>query len=146
MSYTDFLAAHARALAAAEATLAVHGLAGRVRMPALAADLAALGATMPPPLQLTLDWPGAWGARYVVEGSRLGGAMLARQVGSGLPRAYLAAVHGPGEWRALRGEIDTAAVGADEPWQASALAGAHATFALYRAAAERSPDAPVEPA
>ena len=39
------------------------------------------------------------GGAYVLEGSRLGGAMLARSVAPGLPRAFLDAPQASGEWR-----------------------------------------------
>lgn len=133
-SYATFLTAHAKALPAAEAILATTpGLpAFRPRTPLLAADLAALGIPMPTPLPFSL--PGgdaaAWGALYVVEGSRLGGTLLSRSVANGWPSAYLSAKHLSGEWRALLSAIDAAAT--DEAWTAQAIAGAKATFGLYR--------------
>ena len=135
-SYRAFLEAHARALPAVETALAAASLpAWRERTTALAADLAALGAAWPAPLPL--DPPAsdaaAWGMLYVIEGSRLGGAMLERRVGEGLPRAYLAARHGSGEWRALLAALDAAAV--DEPWIDRAIAAARDVFALYGRAA-----------
>ncbi|MCI9882950.1 biliverdin-producing heme oxygenase, partial [Methylobacterium goesingense] len=92
-SYRAFLHAHARARPAAEDALAaVPGLPHfRPRTPLLAADLGALDEAMPPPLPFALPAgdAAAWGALYVVEGSRLGGIMLARTVPDGLPTAYL---------------------------------------------------------
>ena len=138
-SYGDFLAAHARVLPAVEAALtsadALPHL--RPRAPALTDDLAALGRAYPvaervrPPA----DDAEAFGMAYVIEGSRLGGGMLARQVGVGLPTAYLSAVHLPGEWRAFGDALDAAA-GDDEAWLACAVAAAERVFALYRAAAD----------
>lgn len=136
-SYTAFLIAHARALPAVEAWLAAReiGFPWRPRREALAADLAALGQAMPNPLTFDLpdDAAARWGALYVTEGSRLGGVMLARQVGEGLPGAYLQSGFGAGEWRGFRQALDAAA--ADEPWIARAVASAERVFALYGAAA-----------
>ena len=133
--YVRFLLAHARALPAAEDALAIHDLPRwRRRTPMLAADLTALGEIMPDPLPFTLPagHAAALGALYVVEGSRLGGVMLARRVADTLPASYLGAKHERGEWRALLAAIE-AEVG--EERVAEAVAGAHAAFALYAAAA-----------
>ncbi|WP_322963095.1 hypothetical protein [Sphingomonas fuzhouensis] len=136
-SYTAFLMAHARALPVVEDWLAAHevGFPWRSRREALAADLAALGRDMPAPLpfDLTDDDAARWGALYVTEGSRLGGVMLARQVGEGLPRAYLESGFGPGEWRDFRHALDAAA--GDDAWVDRAVAAADAVFALYGRAA-----------
>lgn len=137
-SYRACLVAHARALPAVEAALARHPTLPHwhPRTALLAQDLAALGTAMPRPLPFAPDdAAAAWGALYVVEGSRLGGAMLARQVGAGLPRAYLAAAHGAGEWRALRAAIDAEGARRGGAWLDAAVAGAAATFDLYRRAA-----------
>ncbi|MDP1028512.1 biliverdin-producing heme oxygenase [Sphingomonas sp. KR1UV-12] len=137
IAYAAFLTAHARALPAAEAVLARHDElpAWRERTSLLAADLADLDLSTPVPLPFTLpERPGAaWGALYVIEGSRLGGTMLARGVPAALPSRYLAARHLSGEWRALLAAID--ARGADAVWRDGLLAGAHATFDLYSQAA-----------
>ena len=132
VSYRAFLEAHARALPAVEAVLTDDALpAWRERTSALAADLAALGGDWPEPLPL--DPPAtaaaAWGMLYVIEGSRLGGVMLARQVGEELPRAYLSARHDSGEWRALLAALDAAAE--DEAWIDQTIAAARQVFALY---------------
>lgn len=141
--YRRFLHALALALPAVEAALAaVPGLpAWRPRTPLLAADLADLGEAMPAPLPFTLpagvaaDGAAAWGALYVSEGSRLGGAMMARSVLATLPSRYLAAAHLPGEWRSLRAAIDAAGEAGGARWVAGAKEGATATFALYERAA-----------
>ena len=138
--YRRFLRAHALALPAAEVVMAsAAGLpAWRPRAPLLAADLADLGETMPAalPFNPPAGPAAAWGVFYVVEGSRLGGAMLARQVAAGLPQRYLAAAHLAGEWRAQRGAIDAAGEGGGAGWVEAAAAGAEACFALYASAAE----------
>ncbi len=136
-SYTAFLIAHARALPAVEAQLAGRNVAfpWRSRREALVADLAALGRGMPEPLPFDLadDEAACWGALYVTEGSRLGGVMLARQVGEGLPRAYLESGFGAGEWRDFRHTLDGAA--SDGAWVDRAVAAAEQVFGLYRRAA-----------
>jgi heme oxygenase (biliverdin-IX-beta and delta-forming) len=138
-SYIAFLRAHARVLPAIEEAL--EGEAAlppfRPRTPAIEADLAALGSVMPEPLPIAV--PKSEGARfgtlYVIEGSRLGGGVLAGQVGVGLPNAYLSAKHEPGEWRAFCQRLDAAAK--DEAWTEDAVAAAKATFGLYRKAAQQ---------
>ena len=138
-AYAAFLTAHARALPAVEGVLA--GVAGlppvRPRSPLLVADLAALGLGMPAPLDLppAADQVEAFGYAYVIEGSRLGGSMLARRVAEGLPRAYLAAGHLPGEWRVFGAALDRAAERGGPQWLARAGAAADRVFALYAAAA-----------
>lgn len=100
-------------------------------------DLADLGHDAPEPLELAHDGGDAfrWGALYALEGSRLGGAMLARRVGPGLPRAYLSAVHEKGGWLAFQQSLDAAAEDADEEWMDGAKRGAEAAFALFASAA-----------
>lgn len=137
-SYRAFLVAHARALPAAETALAYHDLpAWRTRADLLAADLADLNAPLPAPLAFALPAGGgaAWGALYVTEGSRLGGVMLSRGVPATLPSRYLAARHERGEWRDLLAAIDARGEAEGDAWVAAAIAGADATFDLYRRAA-----------
>lgn len=135
--YVAFLIAHARALPAVETALA--GAAGpptlRPRAALLASDLAGVGEAMPPPLDLTppATPAEAWGMAYVVEGSRLGGAMLARGVPSDLPHAYLADAHLQGEWRGFTKAFDQALTEPEEI--AVALGSARRVFALYGSAA-----------
>jgi heme oxygenase len=134
--YRRFLTAHGRALPVAEARAAAVWPGLRRRTPLLTADLAALG--MPTDLIVSTEagaGPAQFGALYVVEGSRLGGGMLAGRVGDGLPHAYLTATHAPGEWRAIRAAIDAAASGRDEAWHEALVTGALDTFAIYAAAA-----------
>ncbi len=142
--YGEFLAAHAAAVGAVESALNAAGMRrlipdwpARRRDALVRADLAALGidppAPLPPP---ALDGAAAaWGAAYVVEGSRLGGAMLARQVGTGLPTSYLAAPQPKGAWRGFLAALDEALV--SEEQRAHATAAARATFALFEAAGRR---------
>ncbi|MDQ1080067.1 heme oxygenase [Pseudoroseomonas cervicalis] len=85
--YAAFLAWHARAMPGLEQGCAAAlqtewpDWPARSRAAALAADLAALGLAPPPPLPApALDRAAALGAAYVLEGSRLGNAMLLRTV------------------------------------------------------------------
>lgn len=136
-AYRAFLRAHARALPAAEAAMAALPFARTLppRTPLIAADLATLGDPLPDALHFAVSNDAArWGVLYVVEGSRLGGAMLSKRVPADLPRAYLAAVHPPGQWRSIRAAIDAAAAGRDADWHAKMIDGALATFTLYRKA------------
>jgi len=134
-AYGAFLTAHARALPAVERVLgACRTLpAFAPRTDALRADLAALGLPMPDPLPLAPpeDDAAAFGALYVIEGSRLGGAMLAKQIPAGLPRDYLSAVHQPGGWRAFGDVLDRAEKAGGPGWIDRAVAAAEATFDLY---------------
>ncbi|WP_232307513.1 biliverdin-producing heme oxygenase [Sphingobium chungbukense] len=131
--YAAFLKAHARALAPLEA-LAQPPLH---RLPMLARDLAALGESLPAPLARLPSAGEAWrwGARYTLEGSRLGGAMLARQVGDGLPHAYLSAIHDKGGWTAFQQALDAAADPGGAAWIDEAIRGAQAAFGLFACAA-----------
>ncbi|GGD33364.1 biliverdin-producing heme oxygenase [Aureimonas glaciei] len=137
--YRNFLSAQAEVLAPLEALLMKSPQLPpwRPRLALLARDLAALDADLPHPAPVDgLDGPGELlGALYVLEGSRLGGGMLVRGVGPGLPREFLGATHLKGEWRALLAELDAAAQTA--PAEAAMLAGARRVFRLYAEAAER---------
>ncbi|WP_118135016.1 biliverdin-producing heme oxygenase [Oceanicella sp. SM1341] len=105
--YADFLQDHARVLPGLEAALAASpefarlpDAAARLRLPALRADLAALGRPMPQSLPMSyVNESGAGlGLAYVLEGSRLGARVLSRQVVAGqgsAPMAFLS--HGAGE-------------------------------------------------
>lgn len=73
---------------------------------------------------------------YVIEGSRLGGGMLARAVPPDLPRAYLSAIHLSGEWRGFCAALDQAADAGDPDWTRRAEAGARRAFMLYQRAAD----------
>ncbi|WP_267393784.1 MULTISPECIES: biliverdin-producing heme oxygenase [unclassified Sphingomonas] len=144
--YRNILIAHAAALPAVEAALGVADdlPAWRPRTALIAQDLAALGVAMPVPAAFAApDDASRWGALYVIEGSRLGGTLLARSVPAGLPSAYLAASHQPGEWRALLAALEARAAVAGEAWRQRVLAGARACFGLYAAVVGREdrPDA-----
>lgn len=135
--YGRFLTAHARALPAVETALAQQPDLPhwRRRTPLLLADLAALRIDPPAPLVCVLDAASAWGALYVMEGSRLGGQVLARSVSADAPVGYLDARHEAGEWRSLLVTIEERATAADEGWRTRVLEGARACFTLYERAA-----------
>ncbi|AOF97382.1 biliverdin-producing heme oxygenase [Sphingobium sp. RAC03] len=137
-SYRRFLTAHARALGALEPV----ARPSAPRLPLLASDIAALGQAMPAPLPLEdrASEGYRWGLLYALEGSRLGGAMLARKVAPDLPTAYLSAVHGKGEWIAFQHALDSAGAEGGEGWLDDAVQGAQAAFALFSQAgtAERA--------
>ena len=133
--YCAFLTAHARSLPAVEAALHAAGETGfRPRTPLLAQDLAALDRRMPAmlPLAPTMSAAARAGMLYVIEGSRLGGGLLARQVPRGFPGAYLSATHLPGEWRALLARLDAEIDGAA---LSEAIESAQTVFDLYKRAA-----------
>ena len=131
--YSAFLKAHARALMPLEKLARPES----PRLPQLMEDLTALGEALPEPLaaEAEADEAFRWGALYVLEGSRLGGAVLERRVAPGLPRAYLKAVHGQGSWIAFQQALDMAGDGAGQEWIDSAIQGAEAAFALFAAGA-----------
>lgn len=75
----------------------------RRRSALLKADLDALQIASPPALAPP-NFAGSdaiLGGLYVLEGSRLGGTMLARSVGDGLPRRFLGAAPLRGGWKGL---------------------------------------------
>jgi heme oxygenase (biliverdin-IX-beta and delta-forming) len=139
-SYGKFLTAHAMALVPVEDWADIGQLLPdwSGRKVALYEDLAALGLTFPPfePLSWPRDPAARWGAAYVIEGSRLGGLMLSRSIGTDLPRAYLSARHGPGDWQALLRLMEEKAEQGGEAWEAEAIASAERTFGLYAHAAQ----------
>jgi heme oxygenase (biliverdin-IX-beta and delta-forming) len=135
--YAAFLRAHYRALAGLEQALAKHPSLGLTpREPLLRADLAALRSALPE--VLPFDPPESagtlYGTAYVIEGSRLGGTLLARRIPPGLPSAYLQAGHPRGGWRAFLNQMDASAAG--PIWIEEAIAAARATFARYATAAQ----------
>ncbi|WP_159998831.1 biliverdin-producing heme oxygenase [Roseomonas sp. 18066] len=142
--HAAFLRAHARALpgleAAVGAALAQEAWLGwdaRRRLPALLADLAVLGTAAPDPLPVV--WPAgdrravALGAAYVLEGSRLGNAMLRRGLPEGAPAAYLA--HQPAGGAGWPGFLAGLEAALPDPagWPA-AEAGARLAFSTFLAA------------
>ena len=149
--YGRFLEAQARIFPAAEAYLAASeefrtlpDWSGRLRSDALMADLAALGRNRPPLLSFSFhDRPGiAAGIAYVLEGSRLGGKLIARKLERGglqdAPVSFIA--HGADDrfwpsfttWLSARDQ--------SEAYAEDALAAANATFGLFLLAVEQAPE------
>lgn len=141
-SYAALLQVHARVLPAVENMLTQEQEMPRwgSRVPLLMQDLAELGRV--PAVLMTagerLGRARACGMLYVVEGSRLGGRMLLRSVGSELPSRFLSAVHGPGEWQEILASIDALAERGGAPWLEGALFGAELGFRLYSTAAQQA--------
>lgn len=143
--YRALLAAHARAVPAFEAALEpwsdiLPDWPARTRSAALFADLHALG-TDPAAID-SLAVPAvaspaaAFGVAYVLEGSRLGGKVIAKQLPADLPRAYLAARQPAGSWPSLMREANRCVTTTNE--QEAALAAAENTFLAFREAALES--------
>ncbi len=113
-SYRRFLLAHARALLPIEvwlensAAAASAGWTMRPRRAALEQDLTALDATAPQgaAFDASDDPASLAGILYVLEGSRIGGNVLAKRVGPGLPRAYLSSPCDAQSWRRLLARLD----------------------------------------
>lgn len=143
-NYSRFLRAHSRVLGSMEAALEQAGIAHllddwpeRVRRHALLADLEALGSPTPAalPAPELPDSAACWGAAYVLEGSRLGGRVLARrlhQFDPTAPARYLQHGDTARLWPHFLAQLETA-----NPctWPAI-LAAAEATFELFTRAAE----------
>lgn len=72
---------------------------------------------------------------YVLEGSRLGGKFLARQLPPGFPRAYLTGAQPAERWHALVRQLDEMLQA--PPALRSALAAAHEAFDRFEHAAKR---------
>jgi len=136
--YARALAALRGPHAALETLLAGFAPAGDFppRLPDLDADLAAIGMT-PFPLSAALPAADSDAARvgclYVVEGSNLGGTVIARQLATslaaGIPRAFFAGSSGPPRWE---GFWRFAAARCAPEGHATACAAARAAFAFYR--------------
>ena len=143
--YQAFLRAHAAVLPGVEAALDSAPLGDlppswmqRRRTAALAADLAALGLAPPPQAATPLSLPDhatRLGALYVLEGSRLGGAVLRRRLAASQPEApdaYLA--HGAGQpyWRSFLDWLDSQLL--NGPETEAAIDGARQVFRAFEAA------------
>lgn len=112
--YRRFLGFHARTIPPFEEALAAAGASRLIddwdsgrRAEAIETDLAALGEPMPPPVAVppirgTAEF---LGTAYVIEGSRLGGRVLRRRVGAGLPASFLShSSHAP--WAVVVAALD----------------------------------------
>ncbi|ANP86857.1 biliverdin-producing heme oxygenase [Rhizobium leguminosarum] len=117
--YKAFLLAHARVVPSVEHALEEAGIARllpdwpeRRRVHRLAADIRELGDRLPAPLpQPALHCEAAvWGAAYVLEGSKLGGALLAKAVPDHLPSSYLTPQGPKGAMRLFVDRLDASKV------------------------------------
>lgn len=113
--YALFLSAQAAAHLPVEAALDAAGAErliedwpARRRAEPLLADLEELGLTKPDPVDAPelLDDGAVLGAIYVLEGSRLGGAMLKRSLPDRAPKRFLGAMQPAGSWRKLLESLD----------------------------------------
>ncbi|TBZ13370.1 biliverdin-producing heme oxygenase [Rhizobium leguminosarum] len=134
--YKAFLRAHARVVPSVEHALEEAGIARllpdwpeRRRAHLLAADIRELGDRLPAPLpQPTLHCEAAvWGAAYVLEGSKLGGALLAKAVPDHLPSSYLTPQGQKGAMRLFMDRLDASKV--DDP--GAAVTAARNVFDLF---------------
>lgn len=139
-SYAAFLSAHARALLPLEHWIDAADLLPdwTGRSEALRRDLVALSVSVTPTSDL--DWHSTHasrlGALYVLEGSRMGAAVLARGVPDQLPNGYLTSRAAPGQWQTLLHLLESKGSEGGAPWRAQALEGASSAFALFHAAAQ----------
>ena len=149
--YRRFLEAHGSVTPSCERALSASGAAElladwdrRARAPSLAADLADLGGAsigIPSPTR-RLTPAQAFGMMYVLEGSRLGGAVLARRVLASPSAACRSATrylrHGEGQrlWSAFVAAFDNSPVVRDA--LDDVVRGALAAFDLFEKAAETS--------
>lgn len=92
---------------------AVAALPYQSRLPCLCADVLALGGEVPvlanPMEEVCAE--AAWGYRYVVEGSMLGGAVISRHLHKHLPDAQTIRYYSnvvPGGWPAFLGQMEVA--------------------------------------
>jgi heme oxygenase len=140
--YRRFLAAQAAAFLPVEEALDAAGATDlfpdwtdRRRSALLRDDLDALGMTPTAPFPSpSFATNGAIaGGAYVLEGSRLGGAMLARAVAADLPRAFLSAPQPAGHWRTFLARLEQ--VLATHVERERAVTGAGQVFDLFARAA-----------
>jgi heme oxygenase len=147
--YGSFLCAQAAALLPAEAALdeaaaeaVVPDWSSRRRSALLLADLADLSIAAPEPsgpVQLCGGNAPLLGAIYVLEGSRLGAALLRRKLAEGLPAQFLSGSRDAGSWRKLLKLLDESLIRPDEV--EAATAAARLIFARFQKAAQRQLEA-----
>jgi heme oxygenase len=140
--YGDFLIGHAAAFMPMEDALTGAGAAELVtdwamhrRAPLLRADLAQMGLPAPGPVRVP-DVQGEaelLGALYVLEGSRLGGAVLRRSVPPTFPASFLNAPQSAGRWTTFVTGLDQL-LNTQQRLDAAVCA-AVATFACFEQAA-----------
>lgn len=144
-SYRDFLHAQRACIARLEDALTAAGAErllpdwpSRRRTQLLAADLSELGPVEDPdPFPHALpdlrDPAAVMGAIYVLEGSRFGGAVLARRIEAGMPARFLGARAEPRAWRVLMSALDRHL--SSERALAVAVSSARTVFGAFAAAA-----------
>jgi len=118
-------------------TLAAQGWHYRARGPALRADLATLGVAAPAAAPLTEAEPAAvaWGQLYVIEGSLLGGRLIARAFRAAQPALSAALAYfdlgseAPGAWRQFQACLEAALPSAAQ--RQAAIGGAQSMFARF---------------
>lgn len=148
-AYRAFLLAQAQPLATVEAAIdafdpvaVLPDWTERRRFPLIAADLADLDAPIPPPEPLRLTTAAAvLGAIYVLEGSRLGGALLARNVPMDLPDRFIRCPAAPNRWRGLIEVLDRTLVTDDQ--RDAAVSAARTVFDLFWRSARQHGRMPV---
>ncbi|MCL6697734.1 biliverdin-producing heme oxygenase [Sphingomonas sp. NSE70-1] len=149
--YKRFLIAQASASLAVEQSLEKAGVADvvddwpdRRRSHLIYDDLdeLSIGAIrIQPPTSLG-SWAEILGAVYVLEGSRLGGKVLRKQVFQSAPTRFLDAQGKPGAWRAFLAELETRLTGHQEI--DLAVSAARGVFATYQAAGREAAEIPLE--
>lgn len=141
--YRRFLRAQAACVGPVETALEGRGSRlvedwpARRRAALLLADLRDLGDdARPHPVLPAFDSDAAaLGGLYVLEGSRLGGAVLARQVYAGAPRRFLSPAAAPGSWRTFVDLLDRNLHGEAEG--EAAVHAARSVFRCFEAAGRR---------
>ncbi|MDT9599774.1 biliverdin-producing heme oxygenase [Sphingosinicella rhizophila] len=142
--YGRFLIAQAEAFLPIEAAIDAHDIAhlvadwpSRRRGDRLRQDLRELGLPLAMPMaEMTFtDDASALGALYVIEGSRLGGALLKRNLPADLPQNFLGTKGRPGSWPKLLEILDEYLYGTVRI--GLALQAARAAFACFEAAGRR---------
>lgn len=143
VSYGRFLSAQAAAYLPVEADLEAAGIGNiladwplRKRADLIRSDLEALSLPVPqpedgPPLS---GVPTLLGAVYVLEGSRLGAAVLNRSVADSLPRSFLSASR-PAAWRELISVLDERLASPEDI--AAAVRAACDVFAIFERSGRR---------
>lgn len=142
--YRRFLLAQAEAFLPVEQALDEGGIADLVddwrerrRGALLRADLGALGQPppQPPATEKYADAPSLLAALYVLEGSRMGGALLIRHLAADLPQTFLNARHSSVRWRKLLDRLEESLYRND--LIESAVDSARAVFERFEAAGLR---------
>ena len=142
--YRCFLTAQAAAFLPVEAALDAAGAAAsfpdwpqRRRSDLLRADLKALGLAIPAARSVSFgSAPAVAGGAYVLEGSRLGGAVLACSVAPGLPCSFLTAPQSAGQWTKFLAALEQLLASCVH--RQEAVAGAGCVFDLFADAARKA--------